>query len=263
VSDLRQEITEAIARKRYAAEPAKLRHSLREEVEREADRIMCVVEPVVAELKAKTLALEEVGKHADALRAERDRAQHLLVEFLGIDESPRESFSMEIKAAGEVERYVFTVQRAGRITPHHARLRAEAERDELRESRFRGAEEAAHVEAAAKALLDEAWSTTDPTLGWSAWPVEYGALAESSGWRAPSELQVPPSLGETAFRGVAYGTHLGEEGAPPDAALGVSPTSKTSPKDAAPLADLTDAEWQGYHADVTSCRGACTEASDG
>lgn len=40
--------------------------------------------------------------------------------------------SMEAKAAGEVERYVFTVQRAGKLTPHDARKRAEVERDEAR-----------------------------------------------------------------------------------------------------------------------------------
>lgn len=40
--------------------------------------------------------------------------------------------SMEIKAAGELERYVFTVQRAGKVTPHEARVAAETERDTLR-----------------------------------------------------------------------------------------------------------------------------------
>jgi hypothetical protein len=34
--------------------------------------------------------------------------------------------SMEVKAAGEVDRYVFTVQRAGKVTPHEARMAAEA-----------------------------------------------------------------------------------------------------------------------------------------
>ena len=40
---------------------------------------------------------------------------------------------MEVQAAGEFERYVFTVQRAGKITPHEARRRAEAELEQLRE----------------------------------------------------------------------------------------------------------------------------------
>lgn len=39
--------------------------------------------------------------------------------------------SMDVHAAGEPERYVFTVQRAGRLTPHEARRAAEAERDRL------------------------------------------------------------------------------------------------------------------------------------
>lgn len=45
---------------------------------------------------------------------------------------PAEAASMEVKAAGEVDRYVFTVQRAGKVTPHEARCAAEAERDEAR-----------------------------------------------------------------------------------------------------------------------------------
>lgn len=39
--------------------------------------------------------------------------------------------SMTVGAAGEPERYILTVQRAGKITPHQARLEAEAERDKL------------------------------------------------------------------------------------------------------------------------------------
>lgn len=38
---------------------------------------------------------------------------------------------MEVKLAGEVERFVFTLQRAGKVTPHEARVAAEAERDAL------------------------------------------------------------------------------------------------------------------------------------
>lgn len=43
---------------------------------------------------------------------------------------PTEKAEMEVSAAGEVERFVFTVQRAGKLTPHEARRKAEAERDE-------------------------------------------------------------------------------------------------------------------------------------
>lgn len=38
---------------------------------------------------------------------------------------------MEVKLAGELERYVFVCQRVGKLTPHEARQRAEAERDAL------------------------------------------------------------------------------------------------------------------------------------
>jgi hypothetical protein len=39
---------------------------------------------------------------------------------------------MEVKLAGELERYVFILQRVGpgRLTPHEARKKAEAERDQ-------------------------------------------------------------------------------------------------------------------------------------
>jgi hypothetical protein len=57
--------------------------------------------------------------------------------------------SMEVKAAGEVERYVFTVQRAGRLTPHEARQRAESERDQA-------TAELVRVRAAVTDLADEA-----------------------------------------------------------------------------------------------------------
>lgn len=43
---------------------------------------------------------------------------------------PTEKFEMELKLAGEFERYVVTVQRAGKLTPHEARVKAERERDE-------------------------------------------------------------------------------------------------------------------------------------
>ncbi|MEV0616153.1 hypothetical protein AB0I81_22760 [Nonomuraea sp. NPDC050404] len=40
---------------------------------------------------------------------------------------------MEIKLAGEVERFAFVLQRVGKLTPHEARQKAETERDEWRE----------------------------------------------------------------------------------------------------------------------------------
>ncbi|MDX3111386.1 hypothetical protein PW035_62040 [Nonomuraea angiospora] len=40
---------------------------------------------------------------------------------------------MEIKLADEAERFAFVLQRIGKLTPHEARQKAEAERDELRD----------------------------------------------------------------------------------------------------------------------------------
>lgn len=45
--------------------------------------------------------------------------------------------SMEVKLAGELERYAFTLQRVGALTPHEARVRAEQERDELLQEAMR------------------------------------------------------------------------------------------------------------------------------
>lgn len=42
------------------------------------------------------------------------------------DDDP--TVSMEVKLAGEFERYAFTLQRVGKLTPHQARMRAEVER---------------------------------------------------------------------------------------------------------------------------------------
>lgn len=46
---------------------------------------------------------------------------------------PAGKVELELKLAGEVNRYVFTVQRAGKLTPHEARIQAEAERDAMRD----------------------------------------------------------------------------------------------------------------------------------
>lgn len=40
--------------------------------------------------------------------------------------------SMEFKAGGDYQRYAFTCQKVGKLTPHEARRKAEAERDEAR-----------------------------------------------------------------------------------------------------------------------------------
>lgn len=46
---------------------------------------------------------------------------------------PIEHVDLEVMLVGETERYVLTVQRAGKVTPHEARVAAEKERDRARE----------------------------------------------------------------------------------------------------------------------------------
>lgn len=60
---------------------------------------------------------------------------------------PAEKVEMELKLAGEMDRYVFTVQRAGKLTPHEARVKAEQERDRLR-AELETARQAARAEVA-------------------------------------------------------------------------------------------------------------------
>lgn len=69
-------------------------------------------------------------------------------------------FEQEIKAAGEFERYVFTVQRAGKLTPHEARRQAEAERDAVVAAHARCDSLVRPVLVAALAYAD---STAEPT----------------------------------------------------------------------------------------------------
>lgn len=54
---------------------------------------------------------------------------------------PKGKFEFTVKVAEEFEWYVLTVQRKGKLTPHEARRRAEAERDELRELLARGVDD--------------------------------------------------------------------------------------------------------------------------
>lgn len=78
----------------------------------------------------------ELGPPRELVIAWVDAARKMLGDAENYSETrvdfPRESFSMEVKAVGEFERYVFTVQRAGKITPHEARRAAEAEVEQLR-----------------------------------------------------------------------------------------------------------------------------------
>lgn len=78
----------------------------------------------------------ELGPPRELVIAWVDAARKMLGDAENYSETridfPTEAVSMEVSAAGEFERYVFTVQRAGKITPHEARQRAEAELEQLR-----------------------------------------------------------------------------------------------------------------------------------
>ena len=71
---------------------------------------------------------------------EMDEARELCAAYVGAARAMltgAENYSetrvdFEVKVAESPERYVLTVQRAGKLTPHEARQQAEAERDEAR-----------------------------------------------------------------------------------------------------------------------------------
>lgn len=77
----------------------------------------------------------ELGPPRELVIAWVDAARKMLGDAENYSETridfPTEAVSMEV-SAGEFERYVFTVQRAGKVTPHEARRRAEAEVERLR-----------------------------------------------------------------------------------------------------------------------------------
>lgn len=61
------------------------------------------------------------------------------------DDDPK--VSMELKLAGEIERYAFVLQRVGKLTPHQARMQAEARADEAERAVTRLREEIARLRA--------------------------------------------------------------------------------------------------------------------
>lgn len=84
---------------------------------------------------------------------------------------------MELKAAESLDRFVLTIQRAGKLTPHKARLNAEAERDALR----------AQLHRARACRLAKPFEAVDPAVhtparvyaylsarGWQQRPKQYG-----------------------------------------------------------------------------------------
>jgi len=94
------------------------------------------------------------------------------------------SVSMDVKLAGEVEMFTLTVQRAGKLTPHQARVNAERERDDAR--------------ALAKALFDR---MRDFIGDWDE------AFGEDLSWKTLPDWMTGDGLGRTLW---AYGTEGGD-----------------------------------------------------
>lgn len=119
------------------AEAARLRDELDEAIERAEN---ANAEAVARQVNLTGLTVEE-GAAVLGLESPRelviawvDAARKMLGEAENYSETRIDfpAVSMEVKAAGEFERYAFTVQRVGRLTPHEARKQVETERDRLR-----------------------------------------------------------------------------------------------------------------------------------
>lgn len=113
------------------------------ELEREVERLHEVAVNAHADALVQQTALKGMTVEEGAVVLELGPTRELVIAFvhaaremLGDAENYSEtridfpSVSMEFKAAGEYERYALVVQRAGKLTPHEARRKAEAERDE-------------------------------------------------------------------------------------------------------------------------------------
>lgn len=109
---------------------------LRVELER---RIDTQAEALADQTLMKGLAVENGGVNLDLIPPREIAAVwvHCAVGMLGDAPNYSEtevkmpSVSMEISPAGTLDRYALIVQRVGKLTPHEARQRAEAERDAL------------------------------------------------------------------------------------------------------------------------------------
>lgn len=110
----------------------------------QADAITLVDQTLIRELSVKDggINLDLIPPHEIALLFVH-AAKGMLGDAPNYSETPvafpREAVSMEVKAAGEYDSYVLTVQRKGKLTPHEARQAAEkrAERAETEAVRLR------------------------------------------------------------------------------------------------------------------------------
>lgn len=106
-----------------------------------ADAVLSVVdEECVNRLAAQFIADTKLRsmEFRDGARMEMEPAREAAALWVGaarglLDGAENYSeISMEFKVAGDYQRYAFTCQKVGKLTPHEARRKAEAERDELR-----------------------------------------------------------------------------------------------------------------------------------
>jgi hypothetical protein len=80
--------------------------------------------------------LRELAYRDGTLHMELDAAHEIMIALVAAARTilgdAQNYVEMELKSAESLDRFVLTIQRAGKLTPHEARLKAEAERDALR-----------------------------------------------------------------------------------------------------------------------------------
>jgi hypothetical protein len=109
-------------------------------LDRQADAVMAVLEgeaidrmaeQFVAESRMRALEIRDGKVHLDALPAREIVAQWIGAARTMIGDAEN-YIEMDVTLAGTGEGYTFHLSRRDGLTPHQARKRAEAERDELR-----------------------------------------------------------------------------------------------------------------------------------
>lgn len=115
------------------------------------------VEDLVDQVKVRGLTVGPQGVALDMepphelVDAMVEQAKRILGDAPNYTETP---VTLTMKAAGEVQRYAFTVQRVGNLTPHQAREKAEAEVERLTAERDSAARAAADLGKANDAATD-------------------------------------------------------------------------------------------------------------
>jgi hypothetical protein len=139
-----------------------------------------VLEPLIrariAEEMAEQTKLREMGYRDGKFTMELDVAHEILftlVEAARTTLGDAENYvELELKAQESLDRYVLTIQRAGKLTPHRARLNAEAERDaavraaklaELSRDDFMRASQAEREGGAARLALARSYRLASPS----------------------------------------------------------------------------------------------------